>query len=119
LGVGYFNIIDFSPGETLVAQLAGLPQSNQGATTWAALVLLLLVGGFGTTYLVRKSRLQPERPTVDLTQKKEELLVELARLDDEFESGRIPEEVYRRLRTERKSQLVGLMQGSKEKPDNR
>jgi len=50
---------------------------------------------------------------------KQRLLAELAQLDDDFEGGRIADEVYRRLRTERKAQLAELMKRPKEKGDHR
>jgi hypothetical protein len=38
------------------------------------------------------------------------LLDELARLDDDFEGGKVAEETYRRVRAQKKAQLVRLMQ---------
>ncbi len=40
----------------------------------------------------------------------DELLEELASLDDSFEAGQIPEETYRQIRAEKKAQLLRLMQ---------
>ena len=79
----------------------------------------VLAGGFGFSYLLRKRRLEQVTPEDSLLQGRHKLLVDLARLDDDFESGEITEEVYRRLRAERKAQLVELMQRSKEESDNR
>jgi len=45
---------------------------------------------------------------------KQELLIEIAELDDDFESGKIKKETYSKLRAEMKSQLVELMQDSQE-----
>jgi hypothetical protein len=47
------------------------------------------------------------------------LLTEIAQLDDDLESGKIDESVYRKLRAEKKSQLVILMQRAKGKSGNR
>ena len=49
---------------------------------------------------------------------RQRLLVELAQLDDNFESGKIPEDAYRRLWAERKVQLVEPMQRSEEEGGN-
>lgn len=104
-----------APGNTIVARISGLPQpaNSQGVTLWVALTLAVLTGGFGFSYMLRKRKPQPVRSGDSPDQRKQKLLVELAQLDDDFEAGKLPEEVYRRLRTGKKSQLVQLMQGSK------
>ena len=105
---------DFVPGDILVAQLSGLPETNnQEAVMWAVLALIVLTCGFSLTYLLRKKRVQPLSPEDSLEQKRQRLLVELAQLDDDFEGGKIPEEVYHRLRAVTKAQLVELIQRSK------
>jgi hypothetical protein len=107
----------FAPGDTLLVQISDLPENNsQKALLWAALVLAVLVGGSGFFYFLRQRRLQPVSPEYNPEEMRQRLLVELAQLDDDFEGGRIPEEAYRRLRAERKSQLVKLMKRSKEEP---
>lgn len=99
----------FNSGDTVVARLSALPSTgNQMVIIWVALALAVLAGGFVFSYLLRKRRLQPVKTKAGPDRQK--LLVELAQLDDEFESGKIDEEVYRRLRAKKKSQLVALMQ---------
>jgi hypothetical protein len=106
---------NLAPGDILTIQLSGLPESsNQGIVKWATPVLIGLLVGAGFVYLRRKRRLQPVSPEDSLDRRRQKLLVELAQLDDDFGSGKIPEESYRRLRAERKQQLVELMQGAKE-----
>ncbi len=115
----YLSGGDFAPGDILVAQLSGLPEtSNQGSLTWVALTLVVLVLGSSFTYLSRRKRLQPVSPEGSLEQRRQRLLSELAELDNDFEDGKIAEEIYRRLRTARKAQLVELMQRSKEESGN-
>ena len=63
---------------------------------------------------LRKERLQPVNLEDSIDQSKQKLFVELAELDDDFEDGRIPEETYRKLRAEKKAQLIALMQRQKE-----
>jgi hypothetical protein len=107
---------DLGRGDIIVAQLSGLPDiDNQGSLKWAALALVVLIFGFSSAYLLRKRRLQPVKTKVNLDQRKQGLLAELAQLDDDFEGGKIREDVYRGLRTEKKSQLTALMQRSREK----
>jgi LPXTG-motif cell wall-anchored protein len=105
---------DLVPGSTPVVSISGLPQTdNQGTVLWVIVALVVLVGGFGFSYQLRKKRFQPVRAGDSLDQKKQKLLIELAQLDDDFEDGKIPEEVYHRLRVEKKAQLVELKQMSK------
>ena len=110
---------NFAPGDAVVVKLSGLPEtSSQGAVIWAALALIVLVAGSGFVYRLRKRRLQPASPEDSPNQVRQRLLVELAHLDDDFEAGKMPEESYRRLRAERKAQLVELMKGPKEENGN-
>ena len=100
-----------APGDILVVQLSGLPgTSNQGVAIWVALTLIVLAGGFGFGYLLRRRRVQPVSPEDSLDQGRQRLLIELAQLDDDFDEGKIPEEAYRKLRNEMKAQLVELIQ---------
>ncbi|MDP3879947.1 MAG: carboxypeptidase-like regulatory domain-containing protein [Dehalococcoidales bacterium] len=106
----HFSGSDFSRGETLVAQITGLPQpGNQQAALWIILTLVVLTGGFSLSRLLKKRQLQPVPAGDTLEQRRERLLGELARLDDDFDSGKINEAAYRKLRAERKSQLVKLL----------
>ena len=110
---------DFTSGDTLVAQLSGLPETaNQGTLTWVALMLAVLTGSFGFGYLLKRRRLQPVSTKDSPDQKINKLLVELARLDDDFENGKIKEEIYRELRTAKKTQLIELMQEAKEEKNH-
>lgn len=77
-------------------------------------MLIVLVSGFGFSYLLRRKRFQPVGPEDSLDQRRQRLLVEIVQLDDDFEDGKISEEVYRRMRSERKVQLVELIQRSEE-----
>ena len=123
IGDARFNHLsgrDFAPGDILVIQLSGLPETNnQWTIIWTALVLIVLTCGLSFGYLLRKRRLQPISPEDRLDQRRQRLFIELAQLDDDFEGGKIDEEVYRRLRAERKSQLLALMQKSKGGRGNR
>ncbi|MDP2729457.1 MAG: hypothetical protein Q8O55_03115 [Dehalococcoidales bacterium] len=103
------------PGDIVTAQLSGLPESsNQGTILWTVLALVALSGGFGLSYLMKKNRLQPvTSKSGTLDQRRGGLLAELAQLDDDFEASEISEKVYRRLRSEKKNQLVELTQGIK------
>lgn len=104
----------FVQGDVLVAQLSGLPQvANRGIMLWIALTLIVLAGIFGFVYLRRKGRLQPVKAGDSLEQRRQGLLAELAQMDDDFEGGKIAERDYRRLRAEKKAQIVTMLQRPK------
>lgn len=100
-------------GDVLVVNISDLPQAgDRGTVMWIVLVLGLLTFGFLLRYLLRRKKLQPAIPGERLDQRRQSLLVEMARLDDEFGAGKIPLERYRRLRQAKKAQLVELVKRS-------
>lgn len=111
---------DLVPGDVLTTRLTGLPEiDNQGTVIWVVVFLIVLVAGFSFFYLRRKGKLQPVRSGDNLEQKRQRLLAELAKLDDDFEGGQISEESYQKLRVAAKAQLVRLIQRAEEKSGNR
>ena len=121
---------NFATGETLDVQLSGLAQNgnqpsgsppsggNQQTILLVVLVLVVVLGGGGGfIYLMKKRTIQPVRLGNSPEQLRRQLLLDIAGLDDDFESGKIEKETYTKLRAERKSQLVELMQGSEEESD--
>lgn len=107
----------FAPGKVVAVQLSGLPKSGSNTIIWVALTLAALGGS--SLYFLRRRRPQPVRAEGGDINRKRRLLVELARLDDDFENGKITEEEYRRLRGQRKAELLGLMQRVNEKSNRR
>ncbi len=102
--------IALAPGDTLVIQLSGLPGTDhQEVIIWVVVTLVVIALGAGSVYLRRRRGLQLVCHEDSLNQKKQELLVELAQLDNDFEDGIIQGEAYRRLRAEKKSELVALV----------
>ncbi len=112
---------DLAPGDTLVTRLSGLPMANNQRTMitiiWVVLVLGALLGGFGIFRFLKRRRRQPV--TGDISHDRQRLLVGLAQLDDDLESGNIHEEDYMRLRADKKSQLTVLTQEQEESDDNK
>lgn len=102
-----FSVVQY--GEQVLA-----PPSNQ--VTWL-LPLAAILGGGVVVYIVLKKwgrrRLQPGRPVESHKQRQQRLLIEMARLDDDFEAGKIPEENYRRLRQAKRAKLIKLTKGAK------
>ncbi len=107
---------DLTPGDVVVTRLSGLPDtSNQGTVIWVGLTLAVLTIIFSFVYVLKRRRLQPAGIESSLKQQRQRLLVEIAQLDDAFESRKIGEEGYRKLRAGKKKQLVTLIQKAKEK----
>ncbi|MDO8569006.1 MAG: carboxypeptidase-like regulatory domain-containing protein [Dehalococcoidales bacterium] len=115
---------NFLRGDTITAQLSAgsfpapaqpsAQASGQGDTTpWVVLVVVLLAVALGVV-LVRRKQLQPVASSAEGSRQGEDkLLLEIARLDDDFEKGNIPEESYRKLRAEKKARLAAWLQGLK------
>jgi len=122
---------DLAAGETLNIQLSGLDQAGSSQTgssgsgnqlTTILVVLILMVvlgGGAGFVYMMKKKN--PQQVSLEGSPEGTggQLLLEIAGLDDDFENGKIEKENYTKLRAEKKSRLVGLMQGSQEESDRR
>lgn len=112
-----------NPDDAVTLQIAGLPQKESGVAPWLIPTVLVLIGATGVLYWLRRRQPQPvparagagaasgtaPRSAASLAQRKQKLLMEMARLDDDFEAGRIAEEAYRRSRAQKKAELVGLM----------
>ena len=94
-------------GEQLSVQLSELPVTGSSINiVWLALILAILIGGFLFVFTLRRRKLVVEVPPESKEKAYQEVLTELAQLDDDFEDGKIDKEVYRRLRDEKKSQLL-------------
>lgn len=99
------------PGEEIVAQLSsGSASKKQGFVIWIVPVLAVLGVAFGLIY-VKRRRIQPASREGDLAGVKQKLLIELAKLDDDFDSGKIDESDYRKLREKKKALLAEIMKG--------
>ncbi|MDP2730624.1 MAG: carboxypeptidase-like regulatory domain-containing protein [Dehalococcoidales bacterium] len=108
----HFSGGNLAPGDMVTAQISGLPKSaNQSTVLWVLLAMAALGSGFVFFYL--KRRREPQSVQVSYARVEENLLAEIARLDDDYEGGRIAESAYRRLRAQKKAQIVKLMQSSK------
>ncbi len=110
----------FTLGDTVVFEISGLPEvDNQNIILWVVLAVVALVFGFGIVLFRRNKQAQPVRVGSSLEQQKQKLLVEIARLDDTFESGGMSQTAYKKMRTEKKAQLLLLMQKVKGKSGSR
>lgn len=93
--------------EVISVQLSNLPVTGNSANMiWLAFILAILIIGFLFVFALRRRKLGVVGPPGHEEQSYQEALAGLAQLDDDFENGKIDEEVYRRLRAEKKSQLM-------------
>ncbi len=106
----HFSGENLQVDDSLTIRLSGLPQAgNKNAVLWVILSLAILGGSFGIGYSMRKKKVQPVSSEDNLQSAQQELLLKLAGLDDDFESGIIKEDAYRRQRVETKNQLLKLL----------
>ncbi|MHB1132527.1 MAG: hypothetical protein ACYC4L_09095, partial [Chloroflexota bacterium] len=89
------------------ARPAGIPADRLGLAI-AGVGGLLLVLGLGYPALRRRRQSQAAAPVADGVAGWDELVAEIAALDDEFEAGRLDEANYRRQRAEKKGRLQRL-----------
>lgn len=86
---------------------------------WFILIPIILLAGLVVIYFMKKRPIAQTSVTEDKIEYGiQALLDEIARLDDEYESGSIEEENYHTIRADLKNQVVELMQrsGTKELP---
>ncbi len=95
-------------GETINLTLKGARGAG-GTPVWVWVLVALAVGGIGG-FIWWRRRAGYEPADEDAAADSVSLLGELARLDDEFEAGEIPEADYQRQRADIKAELVSLMQ---------
>lgn len=88
-------------------------------TIWLILILVLIIAGLGIAYFIRKRRVQPVEVEKSTEYRRQTLLTEIARLDDDFANGSIDEETYRVIRATAKERLVELMQSSEKRSDRK
>ncbi len=109
----HFSGGNFSRGDVLVARVSTTGSGGGAAITGVIIALVVLALGFSVIYLFRKRKLPSAKVEAEQPME-QDLLVELARLDDDFEDGNIGEDAYHRLRDEKKAQLAALMQEQEE-----
>ena len=95
---------------------------SQVAVIRTIVKLVVVAGGFGDGYLLKKkgSRHPATIPVVSASTSvddRQELFLKIARLDGEFEAGKMLEEEYHKLRSAKKTQLVELMRRRKVESD--
>lgn len=126
-----YSAADLKKDQPLTLQLTDLDKltfpadaSASGAVTSAGNVdqnlLRWIVIGLGGAVIVfvvvgypylRPQTADPEAAAEDVSQRRQKLLLMLARLDEVFEAGELDRQVYHRARAKYKAELVHLMEG--------
>ncbi len=99
-------------GDKLQVELTGLPKNTQqSALRWIGIGLVVIAFAGAVFYFMKRKSFEPVPVKAGgaLSQERQKLLAEIARLDDNFEAGKITEEAYRRQRAEKKERLLRLM----------
>lgn len=112
----YLSGQSLSPGTELDIQLSGLAagEASQLSLLWATLGAVVLLGGLTFGYMMRRRLVAAAPGPTRTSGSRRELLLKLAQLDDDFESGRITEAEYKKLRASTKAQLQELWLDSEE-----
>lgn len=109
----YLSATDLVPGSILTVRMSNLGRTS--VITWVVVALVVLAIGSVVGYVVRRKGAEAVPQAESAGVSRDVLLAELAQLDDDFEDGGIGGDEYRRLRTSKKAQLLGLMQRSGER----
>lgn len=97
---------NLKPGETFTVRLGELPQAGlQGSLLWVGAGLAVVAGALALTYPLLRRRRLALAPALAGDERRR-LLLEIARLDDRYEAGAIPEKDYRRRRAQAKAGLL-------------
>ncbi len=105
---------DLSPGDTLLAEVLGLPRIGGDMTiVIVAVTLVVLIGGV-IAYILRRKKSETTAGVVAVAgnaeDERQRLLVLIAGFDDDFESGKLAEDTYRRRRDAAKAELQRLLE---------
>jgi hypothetical protein len=104
----HYSAQGLAPGQDLTITISRA--SGGPGVVWLVLLgLLVVIVAFAAVYLLRRRR--PAAAPVENggVPRQQQLLAELAELDDRFDAGEIEEADYRKLRDARKTELTRLM----------
>ena len=86
-----------------------------GTLIWWVLGLALAAVAVVIVYSRFRRRNTPQAVVVSASDR-ERIIKQIAKLDDDFEAGRIPEDNYKSLRSKKKASLTGLEKNTRKGP---
>ncbi|HJX13865.1 MAG TPA: hypothetical protein VJ377_10140, partial [Dehalococcoidales bacterium] len=111
---GHLSGQGLAAGNTLAINISSPSSAGGTGLYWLVpLVIVVAAAVFTPLYLVRRRRLRPV-PAGGAADRRQQLLNEIAELDDSFEAGQINEEAYHARRDAMKAELRALMQSQEE-----
>ncbi len=112
-----FTRKNIGANETLKISISGLPSGpvTGSLILWWALGIALAAAAVVIVYLRFRKRNTPQAVTVSASER-ERLIKQIAKLDDDFEAGRIPEDTYKSLRSKKKASLTELAKNTRKGP---
>ena len=111
---GHLSGEGLAAGNALAINISSPSSAGGPGLYWLVpLVIVVAAAVFTPLYLVRRRRLRPV-PAGGAADRRQQLLNEIAELDDSFEAGQINEEAYHARRDAMKAELRALMQSQEE-----
>jgi hypothetical protein len=109
----HYSVDELAPGQDLTMVISGA-SGGRPVVVWLAIAgLLLVIVVFAVVYVLRKRRPAAVPAGVEGVPPPQQLLAELAELDDRFDAGEIDEAAYRKLRDSKKAELAKLMRSTR------
>jgi uncharacterized membrane protein len=109
----HYSAQNLVPGQDLTLEVTRHSGGGLSGTWLALLVVLVVIILLLVAYILWRRR-PAARPVASGTaSRQQDLLAEMAALDDRFDAGEIDEETYHRIRDEKKAELVRLMRSQR------
>jgi hypothetical protein len=109
----HYSAEDLVPGQDLTMTISRASGGGPGVVWLVLLGLLAVVVVLAAVYLFRRRRPAAVPVGGDTVSRQQQLLGELAELDDRFDAGEIDEADYRKLRDAKKTELARLMRSQR------
>ncbi len=105
----HYSAQDLVPGDELSLFVSRPSGGGPSAIWWVVIGVLVVILAPGLVYLFRRRRPAAAPVASGDVPRQQQLLGELAALDDSFDAGDIDEETYRKQRDQKKAELTRLM----------
>jgi hypothetical protein len=122
-----YTATNLNRGDHITAQIVGLatasmgPQPSYTAPLLVAAGAMLLIGGVAAAFVWRRNAGAPARQDAEITigtadRERQELIAEIARLDERFDQKVLPEAAYRETRAALMLRVIELTPGTPAEP---